>query len=477
MDENRKCLFGMDIGTTGIKAVIIDSEKGLLSESGSREHAATLNTNLGYSEFDTETWWEVTKEIIPEVISKGNIDPTEIKGICISALAPCITLMDKDGIALRPGMIWQDSRAPKGWERLFQQNPLYATGKILWVKENEPDNYEKCYKFLVNGESTINSKLTGKYTSNSGPERKDIMVEQFKKYNLKISTIPDFYNSTDVIGGVTKKAARETGFAEGTPVIAGQSDGAGARIGNGAVRDGVGSEMIGHSTGMSMSSHGERRGGGCSAGGAVLRWFRDIFSKEELEVAERTGLSVYNLLDREAEKIPPGSDGLIILPYFMGERQPLFNPYARGVIFGLNLTHGRGHFIRAILESSAYSIRRGVDAGGGNLADVKEIRATGGGSRSDLWLKIKASVIGIPYSRVEGTSDATCVGDAIQAGFGVGVFKDIESACDRLIKVSKVIEPDPEWVKAYNRYYPIFVEIYDQLKGTFDKLQEANIQT
>lgn len=187
-------------------------------------------------------------------------------------------------------------------------------------------------------------------------------------------------------------------------------------------------------------------------------------------------MNVYNLLDREAEKIPPGSDGLIILPYFMGERAPLWNTRARGVIFGLDLTKGRGHFIRAILEGCAYNIRRGFETSSGNVPQVKEIRVTGGGSRSDLWLKILASVVGIPYARVEGTADATCVGNAIVVGVSVGIFKDVDSACDKLVKVSKVIEPDPEWRKAYDRYYPIFKEIYDQLEGTFDKLAEANTQ-
>lgn len=226
---------------------------------------------------------------MPEVIGKGKLEPSEIKGICISGLHPCVIALDNNGKALRLAMIWQDQRAPKGWLPLQQNNPLFNTGKVLWVKENEPEIYRNTYKFLFNSESVINCKLTGKFmataSATGGGGSRKILVEQFEKYGLDVDKIPDFFESTDLIGGVTKKAAEETGFIEGTPLVAGHGDGRGATIGVGAVRDEFGFGMLGHTMSSRITSKGERRGGGASAGGAILRWYRDLFSKEEIEVA------------------------------------------------------------------------------------------------------------------------------------------------------------------------------------------------
>jgi xylulokinase len=476
MAEDKTCLIGMDIGTTGIKAVIIDAEKGFLASAGKEHYYTFIDPVKGYTEFNTESWWDITKEIIPEALTKAKVTPSDVKGICISALMPCITPVDKEGNSLKNGIIWQDSRAPKDWSPLQQNNPLFGTGKVLWIKENEPEIYQKTHKFFFNGESVINAKLTGKFAENNSGDirKKEIIVEQFKEYGLDVKKIPEYFTSTEIIGGVTKESAKEVGLAEGTPVAAGQSDGAGAWIGCGGIREGTAFIMMGHSHVMGMSGTGGQMSyATISAAGAILRWYRELFGRGEVEVAQRMGLSAYNLYDKEAERVQPGSKGLIIIPYFMGERAPMWNTKARGVFFGLNLTHTKSHIIRAILESSAYGMRNGFETGNGILPSVKEIGATGGGSQSNLWLKIYASVFGLPFVRYG--SDNTCVGDAIVAGVASDVFKDIESGCDKIVKPIEVIEPDPEWQKIYDKYYPIYKETYTQLEGTFDQLAKVNV--
>jgi xylulokinase len=476
MNKDKICLIGLDIGTTGIKAVIIDAEKGFLASAGREHYYTYIDPVRGYTEFKTEFWWNIVKEIIPEVLLRAEVASSEIKGIGISALYPCITAIDKDGNSLRNAMIWQDSRAPKDWAPLQQNNPLFGTGKVLWIKENEPEIYEKTHKFFFHGESVINTKLTGKFaeTHRGDKRKKEIIEEQFKQYNLDVNKIPDYFASTEVIGDVTRKAADEVGLAEGTPVVAGQPDGTGARIGCGTVQEGTGFIMMGHSHVMGMRGNNEQSSVSIiSAAGAILRWYRELFGHEEVEVANRIGLNAFSLFDKEAERVQPGSNGLILLPYFMGERIPMWNPKLRGVLYGLSLTHDKSHLIRAILESSAYGMRYGFEAGNGILPSVKEIRTTGGGSLSKLWVKIYASVIGLPFVRYG--SDNTCVGDAIIAGVGSGVFKDIKSGCDKIVKAIDVIEPDPEWQKIYDKYYSIYKEIYTQLEGTFDKLAKVKI--
>jgi xylulokinase len=470
MVVDKTCLIGMDIGTTGIKAVVVDTEKGFLASAGKEHYYSHIDPVRGYTEFDTEDWWDVTKEIIPRVLRRAEVTASDVKGIGISALMPCVTPVDKEGNSLRNAMIWQDSRAPNGWAPLQQNNPLFGTGKVLWVKENELDIYQKAHKFYFTGESVINTKLTGKFAENNSGDisRREMIVEQFKEYDLDIDKIPEYFASTEIIGRVTKKAADEAGLAEGTPVVAGQSDGAGAWIGCGGTKEGTAFIMMGHSHVMGMrGTNGKMSYATISATGAIHRWYRELFGQGEVEVARRLGLSAYNLFDKEAERVQPGSNGLILLPYFMGERAPMWNPKLRGVLFGLNLTHTKSHIIRAILESSAYGMRYGFETGSGILPGVKEIGATGGGSQSQLWLKIYASVFGLPFVRYG--SDNTCVGDAIVAGVGSGVFKDIESGCEKVVKAIKVIEPDPEWQKIYDQYYPIYKEIYTQLEETFNK--------
>ena len=212
--------------------------------------------------------------------------------------------------------------------------------------------------------------------------------------------------------------------------------------------------------------------GAMSSGGGLLRWYRDALGYLELESARRLGLDPYQIMDLEASKIPPGSDGLVILPYIAGERSPIWNANARAVIFGLYLTHSRAHIVRAILEAVAYGLRHIIEVAEGAGVRIDELRATGGGSKSDLWLQIKADVLNKPICRI--SEEAGTLGNMIMAGVGVGVFDDLFSKGEELARVKAVINPNPERYELYTKFYKLYREIYESLEVHFDKLAQIS---
>ena len=474
--KNEVCFLGIDVGTTGLKSVLYDTNGSTLAKA-SREYP-TMHPRPGWAEQSPQLWWKLTKAVIHEVLAKVS-PPTKnnIAGICVSSLAPIVLPVDRKGEPLRPAIIWMDTRGGK---------PHDPVPKFLWIKQNEPDILRRTHKFLsANG--FINFKLTGQLTVDitQAPGMGLFEMPDF----LDASLLPEVHLFSEVIGKVTAEAASETGLAEGTPVVAGAADAFSALIGAGAVKAGRAVEFTGHSCCImictdkpypEVQDEGLFTGGGMgfaivsgamSSGGGLLRWYRDALGYLELESARRLGLDPYQIMDLEASKIPPGSDGLVILPYIAGERSPIWNANARAVIFGLYLTHSRAHIVRAILEAVAYGLRHLIDTAEGAGVRIDELRSAGGGSKSDVWLQIKADVLNKPIYRVH--AEAETLGDAIIAGVGVGVYDDLFSTCVELAEVNKVINPNPDQHKLYTKLYEIYREIYELLKGSFDKLAKV----
>ncbi len=473
--QSSEYLLGIDVGTTAVKSVLYDTAGGVIAKA-SREYQ-TMHPKPGWAEHSPQIWWELTKESIRETLTKIGPDAkNKIAGIGVSSLSPVVLPVDESGEPLRPAIIWMDARGGK------LHDPL---PKLKWIFENEPDIFKKTYKFL-SGNGFINQKLTGQFTlditQNLGMVNPE--VQKFVDPDL----FPESHFFSEVIGEVTPKAAQETQLAEGTPVVAGASDAFSAMLGAGVVKAGRAVEFTGHSCALmicadklypklrdeGLFSEGEMGfyvvSGAMAACGGLLRWFRDAFSYLELESVKKQGLDPYQIMDLEASKVPPGSDGLIILPYIAGERSPIWNANARGVIFGLYLTHRRAHIIRAILESVAYGLRHSMEIAEKGGVRIEELRATGGGSKSDLWLQIKADVFNKPIHQV--SADGETLGDAVMAGNGVGIYQDLFGTCDELAKVKKVFNPNPERHKLYTKLYEIYKEIYEPLKKSFDKLAE-----
>jgi len=474
--ENEACLLGIDVGTTALKTALYDIDGRQLSLA-SQEYPIH-HPRPGWAEHFPELWWKASKETINTALSKAGVSPENIACVSVSCLSPVLLPVDKDGEPLRPAIIWMDTRGGTPHEML---------PKLLWIRENEPEILKKTHKILL-ANGYINHKLTGQFSADISQSWWQATREKLAD---ELDKFPSVYGCSEVIGEVTTEAARETGLAQGTPVVAGASDGLCAILGASAVREGRAVEFTGQSCvvvictdkpcpkaqegGLWVGPHvipGKWLvAGGMSSGGGLLKWFRDALGQLEVESAKRVGLSPYQIMDLEASKISPGSDGLIILPYIAAERCPIWNANARGVVFGLYLTHTRAHIVRAILEAVAYGLRHNVEIAEGAGAKIEELRATGGGSKSRVWLQIKANVLGKPIYLVG--AEAEPLGDAILAGVGAGVYKDIVSACERLVKVEEVIKPNLEEHEHYTKLYKIYREIYEQLKGSFDKLAEV----
>jgi len=469
-----KFLLGIDVGSTGVKAVLYDTDARILAKA--RREQPIMHLRPGWAEQSSSLWWESTKEAVREVLA--GVSPSvryKIAAIGVSSQGPVVLPVDKRGEPLRPAITWMDTRGGK------QHDPL---PKLLWIKQNEPEIFQRTHKFLsANG--FINFKLTDRLTLDITQAPGTLF--QMPDF-LDNSLFPEVRLFSEVIGEVNKEAAYETGLAEGTPVVAGAIDAFATIIGAGATKPGRAVEFTGLSCTLSICAdkpYPEVQDGGLffggggdfcivsgamSAGGALIRWFRDTLGHLEVEAATRLELDAYQILDLEASLVPPGSEGLIILPYFAGERAPIWNANARGVIFGLYLTHSRAHIIRAALEAVAYGLRHIMEVAEGAGVRIDELRATGGGSKSDLWLQIKADVLNKPIFRIN--EEAGTLGNAIMAGVGVGVFDDLFSKGEELARVKKVIHPDPERYELYTKFYKLYREIYESLEVCCDKLAE-----
>ncbi|MEM2703228.1 MAG: FGGY-family carbohydrate kinase [Candidatus Bathyarchaeia archaeon] len=482
-------LIGVDVGTTGCKAMLFDIEGNLISKE--YKEWSVIVPKPGWVEQDPECWWKNISLAIREIVK--NINCEDIAGLAISGLSPTVIPIDKEGKVLRPAIIWMDQRATNEANFLSEKigqkiNAADLASKIFWVKRNEPKIYEKTYK-LLQSYDFINFKLTGEIKSamimgRTRPVDEDLL----RLMEISLDIFPDPVPIGTVIGEVTAEAAEVTGLNKGTKVVAAAVDVISAILGSGAVKPGRVCDRGGTSQGFNLCWNepvfDPQRRIGCwphvvtglynisgvmSTTGASLRWFRDNLATIEMEISKKLNVDAYEILNIEAERSPPGSNNLIFLPYMMGERSPIHDPYARGVFFGLSLNHKREHLIRAIMEGVAYGMRHIMEIIESFGPQVKEIRLTGGQAKSRVWSQIKADVLGKPVIRLI-VSDAEAVGSAIIAGVGVRIFKDIVEASEKMVRIAEVIKPRNEYYEKYTKLFEIYKEIYLNLKDTFRKL-------
>ncbi len=421
-----------------------------------------------------------------------------------------LVMLDGDGNVLRKSIIWCDQRTAKecveitekvGEKRLIDitANPAltgFTASKILWVRNNEPEIYEKCRKILL-PKDYIRYMLTGEFATEvsdaSGMQLLDIKNRCWSKEVLNALDIPieylgDVHESIVVSGKVHKKAAEVTGLKENTPVVGGAGDQAAGAIGNGIIKSGQISSTIGtsgvvfahldepiidekgrvhtfcHAVPGAWHMMGVTQGAGLS-----LKWFRDNFCTNEIELAKGMGINPYVLMTKEAEKVPAGSRGVIYLPYLMGERTPHLNPKAKGVFFGLSAAHTKNEMLRAVIEGVSYSLLDCMEIIKDTGMNPTNVMVSGGGGKSELWRQILADMFNCKVS-TNKSSEGPALGVALLAGVGTGVYKDIDEACSIAISENSVQFPKEENSLVYKRYYEIYKKIYDDLKGTFELL-------
>jgi xylulokinase len=502
-------LIGVDIGTYSSKGVLVRTD-GTVVASHTVPHRIDM-PKPGFFEHDADTvWWHDFVEIIKYLLRKTGTDPKQILGIGTSAIGSCVLPIDAKGRPLRPAILYGiDTRATKeieylesklGKNEIFRKSGSHlssqASGpKVLWMRNNEPDLYENTRWFLTS-QAYLVYKLTGKasidiYTAAGYIPLYDVYrrewIEEAAKLVTSLERLPKAYWSYEVVGEVTAQAAKETGLAEGTPVVAGTTDAAAEAISAGVADFGDMMLMFGSSiffiiktaelitTQHFWSSNFLEEGtfaflGGMSTAGSLTTWFRDQFAQFELEKENESGENAYAELAKLASASPIGSKGLIALPYFEGERTPLHDPKAKGVWFGLSLKHSKGDIYRAILEGVAFGIRHNVEIMREEGVQPKRILAVGGGTKNSLWLQIVADVCNIELTLPEQQIGAS-YGDAFLAGTGIGLFKSL-SEIKQWCKTKETIKPNPETQKSYEVSYQIFRELYASTKSLMHKLAD-----
>jgi xylulokinase len=499
-----KLLLGIDIGTSACKVAIFDIEGTVVSQAA-RAYPIYYPA-ADCAEQNPLEWWTGVCSAIKEALSKGRINPKSILGIGIDGQSWTCLPVNKEGMPLYNSLIWMDRRsymqskntiAKLGFDRIFEVSgnsfdATYTTPKILWLKENKPHVYMDTYMFLQSN-SYIVFKLTGKMTQDLS-QGYGLHVFNMKsgKYDEKlceemeipIEKLPDIFQCHDIVGQVTKKAAEETGLIEGIPVVAGGLDAACGTLGAGVIDYGQTQEQGGQAGGMSICvnkplAHPKLILGyhvipntwllqGGTVGGGSLNWFKQELGTYETETEKRTGLNAFDALVDEAAKIGDGSSGVIFLPYMAGERSPIWDKHAKGVFFGLGYDKTKGHMVRAVLEGCAYALQHNLRTAEEVGVKVDELIAMGGAANSKLWTQIKADVTG-KVIKVPASDTATTLGAAILAGVGTGVYKSFKEAVSRSISITRVHEPDMKVHELYEKYYSLYLEIYEKLKDTFIK--------
>ena len=503
-------LLGIDIGTSGTKTVLFD-QSGHAVASSTKEYPL-YQPQMGWAEQDPLDWWDAVCETIKDIIYKQNIAPQEIKGIGLSGQMHGLVMLDKDGHVIRKSIIWCDQRTERecvemtervGHKRLMDitANPAltgFTASKILWVRNNEPQNYEKCRKILL-PKDYIRYKLTGEFATEvsdaSGMQLLDISQRKWSSEILNKLEIPkeylaDVYESVVVTGRVHKKAAEITGLMVNTPVVGGAGDQAAGGIGNGIIKEGLVSTMIG--TSGVVFAHLDRpmidsRGrvhtfchavpgawhvmGVTQGAGLSLKWFRDNFFLGEIGVAKFMDIDPYILMTKQAECTPAGSRGVIYLPYLMGERSPHLNPKAKGVFFGITASHTRNDMLRAVMEGVAYSLTDCMDIIKDMGITPNQVMASGGGGKSKLWRQMQADMFNSTIC-TNKSSEGGALGVALLAGVGSGIYKNIDEACQIAINIEEKQEPIASHVKVYQRCHKLYQKLYDDLKGSFEFFEQ-----
>jgi sugar (pentulose or hexulose) kinase len=496
--------IGIDAGTTSIKGVLI-SCYGDLVASATQEY--TLETGPDeICEVDPEIYWKVTCEIIQNIIHKSGINPTLISGIAFSSQGETIIVVDSGGKPLRKAIIWLDNRSVKEADQIKKKFgdqaimnitgqpevvPIWPATRILWLKENEPQIFNKAHKYLL-VEDYLIFHMTGKYCTEhslvSSTLYFDISQKKWWKEMLDFlgiseKQLPDLFPSGVSIGNLTAESALATGLSTKTLCVTGAYDHPAGAIGSGNINNGDVTLTIGASMAMCVainkpvSDLSIKLPCQCHAidglyflfpygqtAGMVLKWFKDEFCQEEINKAGKNNQDPYDLIIKQAEKILPGAEGLIMLPHLMGTGSPEFNPKVKGVFAGIKLGMNKGHFIRSIIESVSLMIFNNLETMRKKGIYIRSIHVLGGASKSNLWNQILADVTGLPLVTLLNTENSA-IGAGLLAGVGAGIFKDIKTACDTSVKTQSRFEPDMLNHELYNKVYKKYLYLYESLEN------------
>ena len=500
----QRLLLGIDVSTTGAKALLIDLEGEVLSSATTALKLSTPHPL--WSEQNPDDWWQGIRLSIAKALKDANAHAADIAAIGMTGQMHGLVLLDANGAVLRPAILWNDQRtseqcdqirAKVGKEQIIKISGNDAlTGftapKILWVRENEPEVYKKIAHILL-PKDYVRYKLTGEFAVDRAGGSGTILFNLAKRtWSEKLINIleiprewlPPTFEGPEITGATTKISAKETSLSEGIPVVGGGGDQAAQAVGVGAVESGIialtlGTSGVVFATTESPLIEPEGRlhafchavperwhfmGVMLSAAGS-LQWYRDTLAPD----------TPFDALNAEANSISPGSEGLLFLPYLTGERTPHPDPMARGAWVGLTVRHTRAHLTRAVLEGVAFGIKDSFNLiKSAGLGDITQVRISGGGAKSQLWQQIMADVLGSELVTVN-TTEGAAFGAALLAGVGVGAFESVQDACEKTIQITGVTTPSEHTTNIYNDYYARYQALYPALADEFKQIAKVSI--
>ena len=486
-----KYYIGVDLGTSAVKLLLMDQE-GQVVNIVSREYPLSF-PHPGWSEQNPEDWWEQSKEGIKELISK--IDATEVAGISFGGQMHGLVILDEKDQVIRPAILWNDGRTTKetdylnqviGKEKLseYTANIAFAgftAPKILWVKENEPENFAKICKIML-PKDYLAYCLTGvhccDYSDASGMLLLDVKNKCWSEQMMEICGVsreqmPELFESYEKVGILKPEVAKELGLPETCLVAAGAGDNAAAAVGTGTVGDGQCNVSLGTSGTIFISSEnfgvdphnalhafahadGHYHLMGCMLSAASCnKWWMD----------EIIGTKDYAQEQKAITKL--GENHVYFLPYLMGERSPHNNPNARGTFIGMTMDTSRADMTQAVLEGVAFALRDSLEVAKSLGIKIERTKICGGGAKSPLWRKIIANVMNLKVDMIE-SEEGPALGGAMLAAVACGEYENVEAAADKLVKIIGTVEPEPELVAKYEERYQQFRQIYPACKPLFE---------
>ncbi len=496
MAQGADQFLAIDVGTGSVRSAVVDAT-GHVVAFAARPHEQHV-PRPGWSEQSPQEWWEGVCETLATVLRAPDVAKDRIRGICVCGQMHGPVPIDADGNALLQRVqLWNDKRAADIVDAFARRAdtgaltpvtgnppaPSWIAFKVAWIKQNQTDVYNRAAAFLtpkdfvnfkLTGEiATDHSEASGSYLLDCGNLQYDAAVAA--AVGVDLAKFPPAFPSAHPIGGVSAEAAAATGLPQDLPVVAGGGDFLVSLLGSGVTGPGVGSDITGTSTLISVwserpvihdivSNLAGANGGWVpftimDAGGDSMRWARRLLNAPDTD---------FDAINAMAEATPPGAEGLIFLPYLTGERIG-GAANARAQFFGITSRHEKGHFYRAVMEGVAFASRRNIELMRAAGTQFERIVATGGGAKGDLWLGIKASIYGMPID-VPENPESGVLGCAALAGLGAGVFADVDEAVSRLVAIRRGAEPDPRMVERYGRLAALFDDLYDEAIRHYDRL-------
>ena len=498
MDEQ---LIGVDVGTTGVKAVVVGQDGRVLGQAAASYE--TLRPQPGWTEQPPEWWWEACGSALGALRARGALNPEAAVAIGLTGQMHGSVFLDEADRVVRPAIMWNDQRTAAECaeieERLGLQRLIELTGnraltgftapKLLWLRKNEPESFARTRHLLL-PKDYLRLRMTGERATDVADASGTLLFDvRSRKWSSEVvetievppEWLPPALESPEVSGRLTPQAADALGLPAGVPVVAGAGDQA-AGGGGGAVEDGVVTVSLGtsgvvfsatlqpqvdpqarlHSFCHAAPGLWHLMGVMLAAGGS-FQWLADT-----LRPLNQRG-KMEGTLSALAEGAPAGSRGLLFLPYLAGERTPHADPFARGAFVGLRAEHGLPHLARAVMEGVAFGLHDSLELMRETGVSATEVRATGGGARSTLWRQILADVFGCPVVSL-AADEGPAFGAALLAGVGAGIFESVPLACRATIRLEERLEPEKKAVEVYEALYRRYRELYPLLRDTFHAL-------